>query len=453
MKKHISQVSVVLLIILALTFIAPLQVWAALVGNTEISSKGAVVLDFDTGLQLYGHNEKTQRVPASTLKLLAAYVVYDAVKAGEISFDTKAVISKKVSEASRDREYSNVPLTEGSSYKISQLMEVVLVCSACAATVAMAEALCGNEKDFITRMKAKATSLGVDTRLYDCWGASPNNKISPLGMALLVKGFISEHPEVLKTTSKKTVTFNGVEYKNSNFLLGQYTGIDGFKTGFTTPAGYCFIATAKKGERRIISVTMGSTSRESSFNDSKALLNYGFSVADKMVAEYYSHNYANPSSANLILDGETMPLSAYLINDSHYFKLRDIAYLLSGTDMEFQVTWSSVDNSINLTSNVPYSAQGGELTLPFEGPRPHKATPSAIYFNGVEHEFEAYFIDDLNYFKLRDIGNLIGFEVDWISETRTVIINTHPEALETEPNDPAYDFDYEYETEPLEYAA
>ena len=138
MKKRLNQVSVIILIILALTFIAPLQVWAALAGSTEISSKGAVVIDFDTGLQLYGHNEKTQRVPASTLKLLAAYVIYDAVKAGEISFDTKAVISKKVSEASRDREYSNVPLTEGSSYKISQLLEVVLVCSACAATVALA---------------------------------------------------------------------------------------------------------------------------------------------------------------------------------------------------------------------------------------------------------------------------------------------------------------------------
>jgi len=292
----------------------------------------------------------------------------------------------------------------------------------------MGEALCGSERAFLARMKEKASSLGVETRLSDCWGGSPNNRASPLGMAILTRGFIMDHPEVLKTTAKRTVTFGGKTYNNSNLLLGQYTGVDGFKTGYTDPAGYCFIGTAKQGGRRIISVTMGST-LESRYPDSRALLNYGFSVADKVINDYYSNIYANPSSANLILDGDTMPLSAYLIDNSHYFKLRDIAYLLNGTNMQFQVLWSSVDNSVNLTSGVPYSAQGGELTLPFEGARPYNPTPSVLYLNGVKHELEAYLIDDFNYFKLRDLGNMIGFDIDWINETRTVIINTYsPEA-------------------------
>jgi hypothetical protein len=267
-------------------------------------------------------------------------------------------------------------------------------------------------------------------------------------MAKLTRGFIAEHPEVLSITSKKSVTFDGVTRNSSNLLLGQYTGVDGFKTGYTDPAGYCLISTAKQNGRRIIAVTMGST-LSSRYPDTRALLNYGFSVADKVIADYNSQqdnqqddqlnnqqddqhddqqnnsqDYANPSNANLILDGEIMPLSAYLINDSHYFKLRDIAFLLSGTDMRFQVLWSSVDNSVNLTSGVDYTAQGGELTLPFEGARPHKPTSSVIYFDGVVYEFEAYFIDDFNYFKLRDIGSLVGFEKDWENETKTVIINT-----------------------------
>ena len=424
MRKIRKSAISVIAIILILTIIAPVQAWAAKVGNTEISSQGAAVIDFDTGLLLYGYKESTRRVPASTIKILAAYVIYDAVKADEISFDTMARISKSTSELSVNREYSNVPLTEGSSYKISQLMEVVLVSSACAATVAMGEALCGTEKAFVARMKEKAAGLDVDVRLSDCWGGSPNNSVSPLGMAILTRGFIMDHPEVLKITSKKTVTFGGKTYNSSNLLLGQYTGLDGFKTGYTDPAGYCFIGTAKQNSRRIISVTMGST-LESRYPDSRALLNYGFSVADKVIAEYDSKYKANPSSANLILDGETMPLSAYLINDSHYFKLRDIAYLLNGTDMQFQVLWSSFDNTVILTSGIPYSASGNELTLPFEGPRPHIPTPSMLYFNGVEYEFEAYLIDDYNYFKLRDIGSLMGFNVDWENETRTVILNTH----------------------------
>jgi len=423
MKRFKRLCVAVVAVIIVLTVVAPVQVWAARVGSVDISSKGAAVIDFDTGILLYGHNENQQRVPASMIKVLAAYVVYDAIKAGEISLDTMARISKSTSQLSYNREYSNVPLPEGSSYKISQLLETVMIRSACAATVAMGEALCGSERAFIARMKDKATDLGVETRIYDSWGASPNNRISPLGMAVVTRGFISEHPDILKTTAKRSITFDGVKYDSSNLLLGQYTGLDGFKTGYTDPAGYCFTATAKQGGRRIISVTMGST-LQSRYPDTRALLNYGFSVADKMVADYNKRNFANPSGANLILDGKTVPLSAYLINDSHYFKLRDIAFLLSGTNKQFHVMWSSIDNSVVLTSDVPYTVVGGELSLPFDGARSYKPTPSLIYFNGVKYELEAYLIDDYNYFKLRDLGSLIGFDVTWEGATSTVIINT-----------------------------
>lgn len=422
--KQIKKQSItVIAVILVLTIIVPVQAWAARVGSIEISSKGAVVIDFDTGIVLYGYNEIKQMVPASMIKVLAAYVVYDAVKAGEISFDTMAKISKSASELSYNREYSNVPLPEGSSYKIRQLMEAVMIRSACAATVAIGEALCGSEKAFIARMKEKIAQFGVTASIHDCWGASPNNRISPLVMAVLTMGFIKDHPEILDITSKKSVTFDGVKYDSSNLLLGQYAGLDGFKTGYTDPAGYCFTATAKQGGRRIISVTMGS-SLSSRYPDTRALLDYGFSTADKTIAGHNKRNNAVPSSANLILDGKPVPLSAYLINDSHYFKLRDIAFLLNGTAKQFQVTWSSVDNAVNLTSGVPYTADGSEMSLPHEGARPYNPTPSVIYYNGVSYELEAYLIDGYNYFKLRDLGSLMGFVVNWEGATSTVIIKT-----------------------------
>lgn len=429
MKRFYKPIIFIIAVVVALSVIAPVQASAASVGGVEITSKGAVVIDFETGITLYGYNENTQRAPASMIKVLAAYVIYDAAKAGEISLDTSVRISKSISENVGKLQklgYADMPLPEGSSFKIRQLMEIVLVRSACTATIAMGEALCKTEKAFIARMKDKASQLGVETRLSDCWGGSADNRISPLGMAKVTRGFISEHPEVLEITSKKSITFNGVKYTSTNELLGDYSGADGFKTGYTDPAGNCFTGTAKRGERRIISVTMGSSTGKTRFADSRALLNYGFSVADKMVADYYKTIFANPSSANLILDGEGMPLSAYLINDSHYFKLRDIAFLLSGTDVQYDVMWNSEDNSVVLTSGLPYSSIGGELSLPFEGARPYKPTSSKIFYDGEEYEFEAYFIDDYNYFKLRDIGALMGFEVDWENETRTVIINTVP---------------------------
>ena len=419
-KRGITLVSVIIVIVL----LAPLTTLAAKVGDTEISSGAAAVIDFDTGTMLYGYNENVQRVPASTLKILAAYVVYDAVKAGELSLDTKVLISKGTSEFSNNKVYSNVPLPEGASYTLRQLMDVVMVRSACAATVAMGEALCGSEKAFVARMKEKATQLGVEAKIYDCWGGSPDNRISALGMAVLTRGFIMDHPDILTVTSKRTITFDENTYGTSNLLLDKYTGLDGFKTGFTNPAGYCFIGTAKQGGRRIISVTMGST-LELRYPDTSALLDYGFSITNKAAADY-----ANPSSANLILDKETRPLNAYIINDYHYFKLRDIAYLLNGTTKQFQVMWSRTDNTVNLTGGVPYTADGSELKLPFSGLRRFEPTPSMIFFNGAQHQFEAYLIDGYNYFRLRDLGDLIGFTVDWEDKTQTVIVDTAPINME-----------------------
>jgi len=426
-KKRLfrKQVAVFIAIVIALSLVTPVYAGAAFVGKTEISSKGAVVVDFDTGIMLYGHNENTRVVPASTIKILAVLVIYDAVKAGEISLDSTTRIRQKTSEFSLDRTYSNVPLPEGTSVTINELIEVVMIRSACAATVAMGEALCGSEAAFLRRMRDRATQLGVTVRVYDCWGGSPDNRITPLGMATLSRTLIMEHPEVLSITSKRSVTFKGVTYNSSNLLLGEYTGLDGLKTGFTEPAGYCFIGTARRAGRRIIAVTMGST-LQSRYPDTRALLDYGFANAEKAIEKYYNKNPQNarPSSANLILNGETMPLSAYIIKDSHYFKLRDIAFLLRETELQFEVVWSAANNAISLTSGVPYTATGSEMKLPFDGSRPYKPTPSKIYYDGVVYSLEAYFIDELNYFRLRDLGELMGFGVDWEGETRTVIINT-----------------------------
>jgi len=424
MKRCYRYAISIIAVVIALTITVPVQAAAAFVANTEISSRGAVVIDYDTGIILYAHNENTQRVPASMMKVLAAYVVYDAIEAGEIGFNTSAAISKSTSEFSYNRTYSNAPLPEGSSFTIRQLMEIVLVCSACAATIAMGERLCGSEKEFIERMKEKATRLGVDTEVYDCWGGSPGNRISPLGIATVTRSFIMEHPEVLEITAKRNVTFNGATYNSSNLLLGQYVGIDGFKTGYTDPAGYCFTGTAKQGGRRLISVTMGST-LSSRYPDTRALLNYGFTVADQVIADYYSRYYARPSTANLILDGVSMPLYAYMLNGSHYFRLRDLAYLLNGTVKQFQVDWNGEDNSISLTGGIPYTADGSELSFPVEGARPYHLSPTALFFDGVEYEFEIYRIDNYSYFKLRDLVDPMGFGVEWISETRTVVINTN----------------------------
>ena len=446
--KRQSAVAIIIAIAISVSLFAPLTAEAATVDGKTISSAGAAVIDFETGIMLFGHNERDRRAPASTLKIVAALIVYDAVKAGEISLDSTTRISAGVSAFSRNREFSNIRLAEGASLSIQRLLEFVIVSSACAATVALAEALCGDEDTFVRRMNAKATALDIRASFVDCWGGSPDNQISPLGMAIMARYLIKDHPEVLTIASKRSVTYNGTTYSTTNALLGQYTGLDGLKTGFTTPAGYCFIGTALKGERRIIAVTFGST-QSSRFQDTRILLDYGFAVADSVIAEQlgkddngFSGNdnngddgvgdgnstdigaLANTSSANLVLNGFEMPLTAYLINDAHYFKLRDVAFLLSGTGKGFGVeSWISQTNTAILSSGMDYDAIGGELSE-LSDSRPYMLTNSRIFFDGVECSSEIYLIDGNNYFKLRDLAILMDFFVLWIGETRTVIIET-----------------------------
>jgi len=424
MKKVRKHITAIVTFIVILTLVAPIYAGAVRVGDSDISSRGAIVMDFETGIVLFGHNQDTLMVPASMIKMVTAYVIYDAIKADEISMGTVTRITRKTSEFSHNRTYSNVPLLEGARVTIRELMEMVIIRSACAATVALAEALCGNEEAFVKRMNEKATSLGIQARFFDSWGGSPDNRISPYGMAEISRALIRDFPEVLNITKKASLTYNDVRYNNSNLLLGEYRGLDGFKTGYTDPAGYCFIGTAQRGTRRMVTVVMGA-SMQARYPDTRVLLDYGFAVAEAMTAEQPSQTHgAVPSNANLILDGETMPLSAYVINDYHYFKLREIAFLLNGTERQFDVVWNDYYRSISLMGGVSYSSSGSDLGAAITGTRPYIPTPSSIFFNGELCSFESYLIDDLNYFKLRDISGLIGFEVNWDEATRTVMIKT-----------------------------
>ena len=427
--------TIIITLIIILSIIAPLTAGAAFVGDTEISSKTACVINFDTGELLYGHAESELRVPASMTKILAAYLIYEADRTGELKLSSSVKISKSISEASYNKTYSNVPLPEGISVKVSDLLEVVMIRSACAATDALAIALCGSVDVFVARMNKKIKDFNINAQFYDTYGASPDNRISARGMAALTMALIRDYPEVLNITSKKTVTFRGVTYNSSNLLLGDYDGLDGFKTGYTDPAGYCFIGTAKRDGHRIIAVTMGS-SLSSRYPDTRALLNYGFNsfkssiVNENPAANGNSSNNTNPgntaapSSHLLTLDGTPVTTYAYNIGGNNFFKLRDIAAMLTGTASQFEVTWLEETQTVSLQNGLAYTAVGGELEPLAQGENRYARTSSKIIYNGTECEFDVYNIGGNNYFMLRDLASLMGFGVGWDAVTKTINLAT-----------------------------
>ena len=133
---------------------------------------------------------------------------------------------------------------------------------------------------------------------------------------------------------------------------------------------------------------------------------------------------AQPSSSAVIVNGKQIAFDAYTINESNYFKLRDLAYVLSGTEAQFDVGWDGARNAITLTRGKPYSVMGGEMAGRGTGVKNADPNASTIYIDGAETALTAYTIDGLNYFMLRDMGRAFNFSVLWDGAANAIIIDT-----------------------------
>ncbi len=133
---------------------------------------------------------------------------------------------------------------------------------------------------------------------------------------------------------------------------------------------------------------------------------------------------ATPTASTVQVDGKTVNFDAYNIGGANYFKLRDLAYVLNGTQKQFAVEWDASANAISLISGQPYEPVGGEMTAGSGGNQSPVRTTSKILLNGAAVSMEAYNIGGNNYFKLRDVGVALNFGVDWDAGANTVIINT-----------------------------
>lgn len=134
---------------------------------------------------------------------------------------------------------------------------------------------------------------------------------------------------------------------------------------------------------------------------------------------------AAPTSSPVIIDEKSVVLDAYNINNSNYFKLRDIAMLLNNTEKQFSVEWDGSKNAINLITNRQYSAVGGELAeLKDKDIKRALVAKSDIYIDGNRVQLAAYSIDSSSYFKLRDIADRLNFSVDWDSSVNSIVIST-----------------------------
>lgn len=149
------------------------------------------------------------------------------------------------------------------------------------------------------------------------------------------------------------------------------------------------------------------------------------SVAETIAAlRQLTNPTANPSNHKVSIDGSEVALSAYTIHGNNYFKLRDVAAVLSGTQKQVEISWNSASQRIDITANLPYTTVGGEQATLAMGSRGASLTQATVYYGGEKLELTAYVIDGNNYFKLRDLGEALDFGVAWDESTQTILVDT-----------------------------
>lgn len=241
----------------------------------------AIVIDANTGSVLVAKDALVQRQPASMVKMLTELVVLDRIAEGKFALADTVTVSKRAATMGGSQVY----LKPGERFTIEDLLKALVIHSANDAAAALAEHVGGSLEAFVYLMNQRAQDIGMtDSVFHTVNGLPPRRGASPdlttaHDMALLARELL-EHPESLAWASQPTAPFRDGTFTlhNPNRLLGKYPGLDGLKTGYTVPAGFCLTATAEQYGTRLISVVMGCSSARSRASETARLLDRGFAA-------------------------------------------------------------------------------------------------------------------------------------------------------------------------------
>jgi D-alanyl-D-alanine carboxypeptidase (penicillin-binding protein 5/6) len=246
-----------------------------------VIGKAWVVGDLTSGQILAAQRADERFEPASLTKLMTAYVVFAALRERKLSLDQQVNVSVRAWKASGSRMYVEPrrPVT------VDELIRGMVVQSGNDACIALAEAVAGTEEVFAQMMNREAQRLGMkNTKFMNATGLPDAQHYSTAqDMYALSAALIRDFPtEYAQYYSQKEYRYNGIAQPNRNRLLWTDPSVDGVKTGHTEAAGYCLVASAQRGGRRLLSVLLGSTSEGTRAQESLKLLNWGYQFFDSV---------------------------------------------------------------------------------------------------------------------------------------------------------------------------
>jgi len=245
-----------------------------------MAAKAWVLLDLNADQTIASEAADTRFEPASLAKLMTAYVVFDALKKKTIAPTQPVPVSQKAWRMGGARTFiePRIPVT------VDELLHGMIVQSGNDATVALAELVAGSEEIFVQLMNREAARLGLKNTNFTNATGWPDPKLysTARDLATLAAATIRDFPEYYPLYALKEFRYNNITQQNRNRLLWLDPNVDGVKTGHTEAAGFCLVASAKRGQRRLVSVVLGAKSDSLRAQESQKLLNYGFQFYDSV---------------------------------------------------------------------------------------------------------------------------------------------------------------------------
>jgi serine-type D-Ala-D-Ala carboxypeptidase (penicillin-binding protein 5/6) len=257
-----------------------------------VAARSYLLLDYHSQQTLASAKAEERFEPASLTKLMTAYLTFSALKQKKIEPGQTVPVSERAWKAAGSRMF----IEPRKAVTVDELIRGMIVQSGNDACIALAELIAGSEEAFTQMMNNEAQRLGMKNTSFMNATGLPNARhySTAYDLALLASAIIRDFPEYHPLYSMKEYRYNNVTQANRNRLLWSDPTVDGMKTGYTENAGYCLITSAKRGERRLISVVLGTASETARAAESQKLLNYGFQFYDSV--KLYD---ANQAVANL----------------------------------------------------------------------------------------------------------------------------------------------------------
>ncbi len=245
-----------------------------------IAARAWIVIDVVTGQTIASFRPDQQVEPASLTKIMTAYLAFNALEEKRLTLDQQVNVSETAWKTKGSRMFiePNRPVT------VQELLKGIIIQSGNDASVALAEAIAGSEQAFAQLMNEQAKRLGMNDTHYMNSTGLPNaqHTTTVQDLAILAQRMIEDHPKEYGYYQMREFTYNKIKQSNRNRLLWADPSVDGMKTGHTDAAGYCLISSAKRGDRRLITVLVGADSEATRAEESLKLLNWSFQNFDQI---------------------------------------------------------------------------------------------------------------------------------------------------------------------------